>query len=84
MTECEMVSLSGPPDQINASGSTTSDRRVVMTYLKGEHPGVYTFVSGRLKVMDELPGQARPEPKKRLAKKPPAKKPVPGPAASVQ
>jgi hypothetical protein len=85
MTECEMVTASGAPDQLDVSGSAIGNRRTVMTYHKGEHPGVYTFVAGRLKVMEEVPGPSKPEPRKRVAKKPAAKKPPSAaPAVSVQ
>jgi hypothetical protein len=75
MTECDMVALNGAPEQVNIGANERGERRVVLTYNKGDHAGIYTFVSGRLKVMDELPGPPKSEPRKRAAKKPPAKKP---------
>ena len=82
MTECEMVAVSGPPDQVNVGAGDIQDRRTVLTYNKGEHAGIYTFVSGRLKIMDELPGPVKPEPKKRVVKKPAPKRPAAKPPAS--
>lgn len=76
MTECEVVAANGPPTQVTIGADAAGDRQTVMTYDKGDHPGVYTFVSGRLKVMEELPTAAKPELHKRVAKKPPAKKPA--------
>lgn len=76
MTECEMVAVSGPPDQVSVGAGDIKDRRTVLTYTKGEHAGIYTFAYGRLKIMDELPGPAKPEPKKRVVKKPPPKRPA--------
>jgi hypothetical protein len=64
MTECELVTVAGAPDQINI-GSDAGDRRVVLTYTKGDHPGVYTFVGGRLKIIERLPAPPRPEPRRR-------------------
>jgi hypothetical protein len=64
MTECELVTVAGAPDNVNV-GTDGGDRRVVMTYGKGEHPGVYTFVAGRLKIIDRLPAPPKPEPRRR-------------------
>jgi hypothetical protein len=64
MTECELVSVAGVPDQINV-GTDAGDRRVVLTYNKGDHPGIYTFVGGRLKIIERLPAPPKPEPRRR-------------------
>jgi hypothetical protein len=57
---------------------------VVLTYLAGPWPGIYTFDSGRLKVVDAAPVQEKkPEPKRKPVKrvKTAAK---PAPSASSQ
>jgi hypothetical protein len=76
MTECEMVAANGAPEQVNVGTGEGGQRRVVLTYTKGEHPGTYTFVGGRLKVMEELPGPVKPQPKKRAPRKPASSRPA--------
>jgi hypothetical protein len=53
----------------NAGG--VGERKVVLTYLSGPWPGIYTFTGGRLNVVDRAPEQ--PKPAKAAPKK---KKPV--------
>jgi hypothetical protein len=48
-------------------------RRVVLTYLDGPWPGIYTFASGRLKVVDAAPQPERPKAKPKKAPKKRAK-----------
>jgi hypothetical protein len=81
MTECEVVAANGPPTQVTIGADAAGERQTVMTYDKGDHPGTYTFVAGRLKVMEELPGPAKPEPRKRVAKKSTKKSTAKKPAA---
>ena len=47
------------------------ERKVVLTYLSGPWPGIYTFNDGRLKVIERAPEQ--PKPAKAAPKKKPAK-----------
>lgn len=61
MTECQVVAVAGRPDQVTIGADKAGDRKSVLTYNKGDHAGVYTFVSGRLKVIDALPTPAKPE-----------------------
>ena len=68
MTECELVSVAGAPEQINLGASESGDRRAVLTYTKGNHPGIYTFVSGRLKIIERAPTPPKPEPRRRAPK----------------
>jgi hypothetical protein len=72
ITECELVAAAGTPDQVNIGASEGGDRRTVMTYTKGENAGVYTFVEGRLKIIERLPTPSKPEPRRRGARKQPA------------
>ena len=69
MTECEVVGIAGTPELVNVGVNETGARKVVLTYNKGDHAGIYTFVSGRLKVIDQLPTPPKPEPRKRAPKK---------------
>lgn len=71
MTECQTVRRAGTPSHVAIGAGEGGARHVVLTYNSGPWPGIYTFDSGRLKVVDEAPGQEKkPEPKK----KKPAKK----------
>jgi hypothetical protein len=65
MTECQAVRRAGTPSHVAITAGEGGARRVVITYLTGAWPGIYTFESGRLKVVDAAPVQERkPEPKK--------------------
>jgi hypothetical protein len=70
MTECQTVRRAGTPSHVAISAGEGGGRRVVLTYNSGSWPGIYTFDSGRLKVVDAAPGQEnKPEPKKKPARK---------------
>lgn len=89
MSECDVVRRAGLPGDVNiavygnfqrlrgklilVTGGGKSDRKVVLTYLTGPWPGIYTFDFGRLKEVGRAPGQAAPPqepPKTKKAKKP--------------
>jgi hypothetical protein len=55
MTECEVVGIAGPAGKVEISTNERGERSVVMTYLQGAHPGIYRFVSGRLKSIERAP-----------------------------
>ena len=55
MTECDVVRRAGLPGNINIGAGDKGERKVVLTYLSGTWPGIYTFDSGRLKVVDRAP-----------------------------
>jgi hypothetical protein len=70
MSECQTVRRAGTPSHVAISAGGGGARHAVLTYNSGPWPGIYTFDSGRLKVVDEAPGQEKkPEPKKKTAKK---------------
>jgi len=69
MTECQVVQRAGQPNSIDI-GAENNARKAVLTYAGGTWPGIYTFVDGRLKVVDRV---ATPEPAKPVAKKRAAK-----------
>jgi hypothetical protein len=60
MTECQAVRRAGRPNQVTIGAAERGERKVVVTYLSGPWPGIYTFQSGRLKVVDALPEQPKP------------------------
>jgi hypothetical protein len=75
MTECQAVQRAGIPSDVAISASEKGERKVVLTYLSGPWPGIFTFTGGRLKVVERAPEQPKPakaEPKKTLKKKPSA------------
>ncbi len=43
MTECDAVRRAGTPSNVNIGVGDGNDRRVVLTYLDGTWPGIYTF-----------------------------------------
>lgn len=55
MTECDVVRRAGLPGNINIGAGDKGERKVVLTYLAGTWPGIYTFDAGRLKVVDRAP-----------------------------
>ena len=72
MSECDAVRRAGHPGNVAISAGDKGERRVVLTYLTGPWPGIYTFDSGRLKVIDrapEPPKPVKPAPKKKPAPK---------------
>jgi len=69
MTECELITVAGTPEQVNLGASESGERRAVLTYTKGDHSGIYTFVSGRLKIIERLPTPPKPEPRRRRSRK---------------
>jgi hypothetical protein len=70
MTECQAVRRAGQPSNVAISAGNNGERKVVLTYLTGSWPGIYTFDSGRLKTVEAAPGQEKPKP----VKKKPAKR----------
>ena len=79
MTECEVVSRAGQPENVEIGANEAGERRAVLTYLRGTWPGIYRFTSGRLNEIERAP--APPEPPKPPLKKKPAAKPKPKTAA---
>ncbi len=55
MTECDVVRRAGVPGNVNIGAGDKGERKVVLTYLAGTWPGIYTFDAGRLKVVDRAP-----------------------------
>jgi hypothetical protein len=75
MSECDAVRRAGQPNNVSIGAGEKGERKVVLTYLTGTRPGIYTFDSGRLKVIDRAPEPPAPPPKapkKKIVKKKPA------------
>ena len=63
MSECDVVRRAGLPGNVNIRAGDKGERLVVLSYLTGSWPGIYTFDSGRLRIVDhasEPPAQPRP------------------------
>jgi hypothetical protein len=74
MTECQAVQRAGRPNDVAISADQRGERKVVITYLSGPWPGIYTFAGGRLSVVERAPEQPKPAaPKKTPKKKTPPK-----------
>ena len=69
MTECQAVQRAGTPSDVAISGDQKGERKVVLTYLSGPWPGIYTFVGGRLNVVERAPEQPKPAAPKKTPKK---------------
>lgn len=68
MSECQAVRRAGQPANVSISADQGGERKVVLTYVSGPWPGIYTFAAGRLRTIDMVPDQQKP--------KAPAKKPA--------
>jgi hypothetical protein len=71
MTECDVVRRAGLPSNVSISVGEKGERKVVLTYLSGTWPGIYTFASGRLKEINRAPEPPKPAkttPKKKSKK----------------
>ena len=60
MSECDVVRRAGTPGNVNLTAGDKGERRVVLTYLTGPWPGIYTFDSGRLRIVDRAPTPPAP------------------------
>jgi hypothetical protein len=61
MTECQAVRRGGQPSNVSVGAGPRGERKVVITYLSGQWPGIYTFDSGRLKQVDAAPVPEKPK-----------------------
>ena len=55
MSECEVVRRAGLPGNVDIGVGDQGSRKVVLTYLSGPWPGIYTFSAGRLKLSTRSP-----------------------------
>ena len=71
MTECQAVRRAGLPSNVTIGADGGGERKVVLTYLGGTWPGIYSFQAGRLKEISrapEPPKPVKPAPRKRTSK----------------
>jgi hypothetical protein len=69
MTECDVVKRAGVAERAEISTNDRRERTATLTYTRGERPGIYNFVEGRLKSMELGPDQlAAPKTAKKPAK----------------
>lgn len=83
MTECDAVRRAGVPGNVSIGNDEKGERKVVLTYLTGSWPGIYSFNSGRLKEISRAPEPPAPPkapPKKNKSKKPAKPKTAASPA----
>jgi hypothetical protein len=71
MSECDVVTRAGAPNNIQIGKNPNGDRTALLTYDSGPRPGIYHFERGRLTQMDRVDVPPPPPPK--VAKKKPAK-----------
>ena len=57
MTECDVVKRAGVAERAEIGTNDRSERTATLTYTRGERPGIYNFVDGRLKSMELGPDQ---------------------------
>ena len=69
MTECDVVSRAGQPDNIEFGSTERGERSVVLTYMRGPRPGIYRFAGGRLHSIERGPEPPAPPKKAAPAKK---------------
>jgi hypothetical protein len=69
MTECEVVSRAGAPDNIEFGTNRRGERTVVLTYMRGPRPGIYRFAGGRLNSIERGPEPPAPAKKASPARK---------------
>jgi hypothetical protein len=70
MSECDAVRRAGHPSNVAIGAGGGGERKVVLTYLEGPWPGIYTFSDGRLKEVDAVPEPEKPKVPAKKKKKP--------------
>ena len=76
MTECEVVKRAGHPTRVEFGTNERGERTVVLTYMSGQRPGIYSFASGRLKSVERVAEPAPPPKPQKQQKRPPPKQKV--------
>ena len=61
MTECDLVRMVGPADQVAIGANERGERTAVFTDTKGDRAGTYRFTSGLLTVIEAPPEPERPQ-----------------------
>jgi hypothetical protein len=60
MTECDVVKRAGHPEKVDFSTNSRNERTVVLTYVRGPRPGIYSFTAGRLTSIERAPEPPAP------------------------
>jgi len=85
MTECEVERTAGYTDRVEITNDPHGRRHVVLTYVQGEHAGIYRFEGGRLKSIERSPDaplQAPTKPSRNAKKSTSAANPTVTPGAA--
>jgi hypothetical protein len=64
ITECELVALAGATDRVEIGVDERGQRTAVLTYPTGDRMGIYRFTSGLLTVIDRVPEEPKPPPRR--------------------
>jgi len=83
MTECEVVKRAGQPEKVEIGTNARGERSAVLTYLRGPHPGIYSFVAGRLVTIERAPEPPKPAKPAKPAKPRKPAKPAPRMPAAI-
>jgi hypothetical protein len=76
MSECDVVRRAGPVDNVEIGTSPRGERATALTYMRGERPGIYRFLNGRLTSIERGPEPPPPPKPEKPQRKKPAKKPA--------
>jgi hypothetical protein len=80
MTECDVVKRAGAPEKMELGTNERSERTLMLTYIQGTRPGIYSFVAGRLIAIERAPEPPAPpkpvKPAKTAKPKPKPKSPA--------
>jgi len=78
MTECDVVKRAGAPEKMELGTNERSERTLMLSYIQGTRPGIYSFVAGRLVAIERAPEPpAPPKPVKPAKTAKPKLKPKP-------
>jgi len=80
MSECDVVKRAGIAEKVEIGANDRKERTARLTYTRGQFPGIYNFVDGRLRLMErapEPPAPAKPAKKPAKSAKPVAKRTPP-------
>jgi hypothetical protein len=69
MSECDVVRRAGQPSNVSIGAGKKGERKVVISYLGGDWPGIYEFYSGRLKNIEAVPQAEKSAKAKRSVRK---------------
>ena len=60
MTECDVVKRAGAPEKMELGTNERTERTLMLTYIHGARPGIYSFVAGRLIAIERAPEPPTP------------------------